>query len=293
VGGDCGSKTVNLIATVDEQDALRGKMKIVVDKGFVGFHVMACKIGPFEKTEHHVLERTAIKKTRAGDRVASLRSKSSNFSRPVNFFSTAAQVDCGGHVEFLSTYSGPMCLFAPSLAGQPDSETAYVACSDSWRSNCGFSLEHALKTSKISVQATDWDLHPVFFIDIPATFQKDIVSNLYGNNEYAVKFADTPIIYGIERDYWDHLHVAVEIAGFEDVVDPFASPLSAVQPRTQFTVKITVFASKNGERVISFLGFSLAASATKTLTEEEAVGFFEGSPITLADGKVSITAIGA
>lgn len=297
VGAHCGSGTVNLIAPVNEESALQGKMKIVVRKGFVGFHVMACKIGPFANTEHHVLETTYSKTTRAGDRVASLRSNSSNFSSPANFFSTVAQVDCGGHAEFLQSFllsypygyvdgPGNLCLFTPSLAGQPNSETAYVACSNSWRSNCGFSFAHALKTSAISVQVTDWDLHPGFPVRT-ATFQKsNIVSNLYGNNEYAATVSD-------DAQFWDTLHVAARITGLEDVVDPFASPLSAVQPRTRFTVSVNVFGSKDGQRSIGFFGFGLVASATKTLTESEAIAFFEGAPLSLVDGKVSITAVGA
>jgi hypothetical protein len=294
---DCGSKTVNLIADVDEQDALPGKMKIVVRHGVVGFNVMACRIGPFEKTEHHVLETTYSKKTRDGDRVASLRSKASNFSSPAHFLATTAQVDCGGHSEFLTVRASPptaddsVCLFAPSLAGQPDADTAYVACSDSWRSNCGFSLAHARKTSAIRVQAERWNVLPDFFVVRIATFDISMESDSYGNNEYAGEIGNVPRD-GLEvRDWWDTLHVAARITGFEDVEDPFDSPLSAVRPRTQFTVTVTVFASKEGERA-SVDGVVVGASATKTLTEEEAVAFFEGSPIALADGTVSITAVG-
>jgi hypothetical protein len=258
---------------------------------------MACKFGPFENTEHHVLETTSSKLARAGDRVASLRSNSSNFSSPANFLATVAQVDCGGHSEFLLSFllvqqyafvagGENLCLFTPSLVGQPNSDTAYVACSNSWRSNCGFSFAHALKTSAINVQVSDWDLHPDFPVRA-ATFQKNnIVSNLYGNNEYAATVSD-------DAQFWDTLHVAVRITGLEDVVNPFVSPLAEVQPRTQFTVAVNVFGSKDGTRSTGFFGFPMAASATKTLTENEAVAFFEGAPIALADGKVSITAVGA
>lgn len=294
---DCGSKTVNLIADVDEQDALPGKMKIVVRQGFVGFRVMACKIGPFEKAEPHVLETTDSKKTRAGDRVASLRSKASNFSSPAHFRATTARVDCGGHSEFLGDIAtNPLpffavCLFAPSLAGQPDADTAYVACSDSWRSNCGFSLAHARKASAIRVQATRLAVLPPFFGMRVATFDISIESNSYGNNEYAGSAGNAPID-GIEvSDYWDTIHAAARITGFEDVEDPFDSPLSAVRLRTRFTVTVTVFATKEGERAVPF-GSAVGTSVTKTLTEEEAIAFFEGASITLADGTVSITAVG-
>jgi hypothetical protein len=120
-----------------------------------------------------------------------------------------------------------------------------------------------------------------------ATFQKNnIVSNLYGNNEYAATVSDN-------AQFWDTLHVAVRITGLEDVVNPFASPLAEVQPRTQFTVAVNVFGSKDGTRSTGSFGLPMAASATKTLTENEAVAFFEGAPIALAAGKVSITAVGA
>jgi hypothetical protein len=296
---DCGSKTANLIATVDEQDALPGKMKIVVRHGFVGFRVMACKIGPFEKAEPHVLETTDSKKARAGDRVASLRSKASNFSSPAHFRATTARVDCGGHSEFLGdriTFGIPLpfvavCLFAPSLAGQPDADTAYVACSDSWRSNCGFSLAHARKASAIRVQATRLAVLPPFFSMRVATFDISMESNSYGNNEYAGTAGNEPRD-GIEvRDYWDTIHAAAQITGFEDVEDPFDSPLSAVRPRTRFTVTVTVFASKEGERAAPF-GSAVGTSVSKTLTEQEAVAFFEGGTISLADGTLSITAVG-
>jgi hypothetical protein len=266
---------------------------------------MACHIGPFTSTLPHIQETWATKVARAGDRVASLRSNATNFSNPVRypnplqlnpvFPASVAAVDCGGQHEFrgpLLPASPVFPRFATALMGQANSETAYIPASSSWRSNCGFTATQVARMAAVNVAVSNVNLSPVFFESSPVSFTASgLVANQYGNNEYAETVAQSGAGFGAE---WDTIHVQVRVTGFEDVVDPLATPLASVVVNARFVVAVNLFASFNGSRVFrgGQIGFPYAASATVTLNETEASAFFDGTPLSLAGGAIVVTAVG-
>jgi hypothetical protein len=288
----CGSGTASMIVNVNADDALVGQMSLIVREptevepgdqtgwGGVEFFHMSCRIGPLLSVSPHMQERSADKLPLAGTRVASLRSKATNFSQPMatggNGSSGVANCDCGGHAEFSQSNR-----FAISLAGQPDADTAYVTAGGSARGNCGFTGEHLTKLSSVAVTASNVNLVPdgrvIWFFQANTSFTKTIASDSYGNNEYT-GVANVPG-EGAGRE-WDSVHVQVRITG-EETVDNFsATPIESVVARFKCTVLVTMFAAKNGEKVM-WDSRPLSSSASKTLTEAEAVDFFNGEAISL------------
>jgi hypothetical protein len=309
----CGSGTVGLLADVNHDEALAGRMSLVCREpiedfggdqtpyGNFSLQCAAMRMGPFQQTMPHLQETWATKQGRAGDRVASLRSSATNFSSAAifesplqlnpRFFRSVAWADVGGHSEFntsgLAPGTAPLRRFAMSLMGQPSSDIAFIPASSSWRSNCGFTAAQVRRMAAVDVSVTD-----VSLLDTPVSLEASgLVANEYGNNECVGTVAQAGAAFGGD---WDTIHVQVRVSGFEDVVDTPATPLSDVVVNTRFVVTVDLFASLGGSRVFRFgqIGFPYAASATVTLTEAEASAFFDGSPLSLADGAIVVTAVG-
>ena len=315
----CGSGTAGLLADVNHDEALAGKMSLVCREpiedfggdqtqyGNFSLQCAAMRMGPFQQAMPHLQETWATKQGRAGDRVASLRSNATNFSNAAHFespmqlnprlFRSVAWADVGGHAEFHTTGLGPgsppLKRFAMSLMGQPSSDIAFIPASSSWRSNCGFTAAQVRRMAAVDVSVTNVDLNPSPIYQALVSFQlPGLVANQYGNNEYAGTANESGSAFGAE---WDTVHVQVRVSGFEDVVDTPATPLPDVVVNTRFVVTVELFATYGGNRVLWFNqpgGFPFAASATVTLTEAEASAFFDGSPLSLAGGAIVVTAVG-
>lgn len=307
----CGSGTASLLVNIDEAKAFDGGMSLVsqgqglpnaavtsINAGVEFFH-MACHFGPFLETLPHIQERWSVKSARAGTRVASLRSRSTNFTQPMatnaSFGSIVrkegvADVDCGGHAEFYRS-----SRFAVSLAGQPDADIAFVPQSTSYRSNCGFTTEQNARLASLEISANDLEIYNLFggFWLAEVSFNStECQSSSYGNNEYTGTIAQSGEVFGTE---WDSLLVTARITGFEDVEDFAATPISAVVVNTRFIVTVSVCALAEGERTRQFDSISfpwIERAFTRTLTQEEADAFFDGNPIEMADGAITVTAVG-
>lgn len=291
----CGSGTASLRIDADPALAFDGPFTFTGSSG-VEFINMACRLDAFALSVPHAQDTLATRVARAGTRVASLRSNATNFSQPLAFGGQfiegfrgntqgMATVDCGAHNEFVNS-----SRFAVSLAGQPNADTAYVPASGSWQSNCGFTAAQVEKMSALTV-----DLNNLGFtannpfggfqppVNISLTFGS-VQSMGLGNNEY-VGVANSP------DENFEKFHVWVSVAGFEDVADYNATPLSAVQVTHRFVVTVSVYAEGEfwGDSTFRRLG---SVTLSKTLNETEAIAFFDGGSITLGSGSVTLTPSG-
>lgn len=306
----CGSGTASMIANVDAGDALAGSMSLIVREnslapdgnpfdptglGGLEFFSMACHVGPFLSTSPHMQERFADKLSRAGTRVASLRSRATNFSQPMaaggalisaatNNNQGVADIDCGGHPEFSAS-----SRFAVSLAGQPEPDVAYVASSNETRGNCGFTQQHLTNLSQVTVTA-NVNFFPDFYGASPASFTKTIPSDAYGNNEYAgvANASGETDLLGLT---WDSVAVQCRITGYENVDDYAATPIQNVLVRFVLRIEVSIFPINGGNK-ITIPAFPVGASASKNLTEAEAEDFFNGGTVSLADGAITVTPAG-
>lgn len=310
----CGAGSVGLLVDVEQEDA-GGDCKLIVREptedfggdqrvyGSVGLVVADCHIGPFYFSEMHIQETLETKQARAGDRVGSLRSNSSNFATPVLFPflglrnnpkwpSSAAASDCAGHTEFLSPqfwFSPPSYKFAPSLHGQPNSDTAYVPVSKQWRSSCGFTAEQVTRMSAVDVVFDNVQVRRGAVMSghgaVMSVSAQSVLANTYGNNEYITTVPQA----GIASFYaYDTVHIQVTVEGKETVLEPRRFPLSEVQVDHRFVVSVSLFLSHGGQALDRhFFGYS----ATRTLNQTEAIAFFDGNPLTV--GGATVTAVGS
>lgn len=296
-GNTCGSGTCSLLTSVNAADAFSGKASFLIKEptngdGDISFRSISCHIGPFLESQPRGPETATTRATHRGDRVASLRSRSVNFTQPI-MSSQVLPIDCGGHSEFLPTAYGylPNELFSVALNGQPDADTAWVAPSSSYRSTCGFSPSQNVKLSKLKVEVTNINFG---FYSSDQSFTIDSVTpTRFGDNEYegsVSKEIDLQSFLGITTSI---IRCWVSISGSEAITNENTpATLGDAVMATSFYVRSLFYAPLNEREEV------LVAGQSRSLSESEAADFFNGSPLSLnvyplyVRASVVVTAIG-
>lgn len=280
-----GSGTISLVADCDADAVHEGGFRICVLENSVSWRAvsLALRYGPFTSTLPFLPERNSERSARFGTRIASLRSRATNFLQPATT-RNVARIDCGGHPEF----SEGNLLSPVALAGQPDADVAWVPQSNQWRSNCGFTTQQNQKLSKLRLTCDALQVvRPQQFV-LAVSFEIEECTTVdAGNNEYSGLYAEE-----IDGGF-SQMRVFVGIAGFENVNNANAATLNDVNVAISFAVQVVVFAVKDG--IVD------SVSLTKTLNETEADSFFGGQPLVFEQpdiapgtpgGTVTLTAIG-
>jgi hypothetical protein len=291
-----GSGTISLVADCDTEVAHQGTFRVRVLESSASWRAvsLALRYGQFTSTLPFLPERNNARTARFGTRVASLRSRATNFLQPANTRNVAL-IDCGGHSEF----SGGNRLAPVTLDGQPDADVAWIAQSNAWRSNCGFTTQQNQNLSRLGLVCANLFIVRFQRFGVRASFEiEDCEPNAAGNNEYAGFYeqqVETTVVFDVFGGgvTFDKMRAFIGIAGFEDANNSNATTLNDLSVAISFVVRVVVFAVKDG--IVD------SVSLTKTLNETEADSFFGGQPLVFEQpdiapgtpgGTVTLTAIG-
>lgn len=293
-----GARTCGLRANVDASAALIGPARMqITNTGPMETAKVAAigaRLGQFESVQLALPQTSSARASNAqvpqsGDRVAYSFSRAQRFLAPsagVGLGSTTIAVsgnNAAGHreynMEFLPAFDEPHQSYPDRfpvwLAGQPDSSVAWIPQSSEWQANCAFTAEQNERMSVLHAQVTD--LRGGKTLDGISFAINELRCTDYGNSEYA-GFCNQTFQNTFPELRYARLFVQVR----STIDDSFYVQVDA------FTTGFPEPGSATDRQVFRDVAF-------KSLTESEAIAFFNGGSITLdflRGGTVVLTAVG-
>lgn len=284
-----GARSCSLRATVDEDAALAGPARLVSTGNASHVYAIGGRLGWFTASQHALMETTSQRASHAADRVGYSLSRAGRFFAPAATIgingadpSAIPSADACGHREFSvgintdipgerpEVYLKVESRFPVWLAGQPDSDVAWIPQSASWRANCAFTKEQNTRMSVLKAEVSE--LRGGLTADSITFTIDELHCTEYGNNEYA----------GVHDEEFVTTFPNLKRARLFAQVRSTASG---------FYAQVDAFTAENGG-----LGRVFRDVAIKSMTESEATEFFDGTPISLGFGRggtVTLTAIGS
>jgi hypothetical protein len=301
-----GGRSCSLRMDVDAED-IYGRLFIESSavNGSIFFSSAAAHLGPFVQHEIYVPESAETRRDRQGTTVASLRSRSLNFTTPVGSIgahpSMMPKTDWAG-LQSISALGSSQFLFNSAyicaIAGQPYTNIAFVKPDVPWNSNVAEDYDGNAALARLRITLKNGFL--IFQSLRRYTFPEitwDATSEGSGNNQYVEYLSDsieaTGTLFGIAiaSKTFVRQNVFATIRRTEDFNGLQSETFDGVELVDTYNVSVTVFLV-DGEPENPSVEPSVVwrAQNSKTLTAGEAAVLLAGGLVDLGD--ITVQGIG-